>query len=634
MHSHSREFADASTRKGHDAPSRKSRRPSARWRAGFITYDGWPAQEGGTDSAHHDRRATRSSLFQPAVTVAEAFSNQFQYTERPPHHWTKRYPAWWQPDRMNGGSSSLSVLPSTADAFAGDTSVAAAESVPAPAPAPAPPPPPPPPPPPQPIPRPLPPAAIPRGPPHWLSMAPPHLSIGCARSPEMASPSPHGSAVGTAPHCRASEAALRRAAMSGSRGDRNGDGVLSRIEVIKACRDDESIRVLLGLPRVIRQEDGTRDAFERVFQHLDADSSKSISFDEFMRVFGGSEFPVASKETSSHRHSGKSDHLEENEEEEARKSARTLAGHRVSLTTAHAPPPPPPPPDHRVSVTVDHAAPPAPQRTPSVNRTSSITTIESESVRVEEAGEADDADHGPMTIESESARIEEEEEEEEEARKSAHRLRGHRVSLTTAHAPPPPPPPPDHRVSVTVNHAAPPAPRHAPSSIERGSSITTIESESIRVEEHDHEAATLGPRSTDRDASITTIESESVRVEEDHREEAALGPRVIDCDASITTIESESVRVEEDHREEAALSPRVVDRCVHTTIASSLFVLRRTHEAAHGPISIESGSSRIEEEGSTAVIKSSGQHRHRVSLTTNHMPPRPPPPQITVCLSV
>ena len=499
-HSHSREFADASTRKGHDAPSRKSRRPSARWRAGFITYDGWPAQEGGTDSAHHDRRATRSSLFQPAVTVAEAFSNQFQYTERPPHHWTKRYPAWWQPDRMNGGSSSLSVLPSTADAFAGDTSVAAAESVPAPAPAPAPPPPPPPPPP-QPIPRPLPPAAIPRGPPHWLSMAPPHLSIGCARSPEMASPSPHGSAVGTAPHCRASEAALRRAAIARAfaRIDRNGDGVLSRIEVIKACRDDESIRVLLGLPRVIRQEDGTRDAFERVFQHLDADSSKSISFDEFMRVFGGSEFPVASKETSSHRHSGKSDHLEENEEEEARKSARTLAGHRVSLTTAHAPPPPPPPPDHRVSVTVDHAAPPAPQRTPSVNRTSSITTIESESVRVEE----------------------------------------------------------DHR-----------------------------------------EEAALGPRVIDRDASITTIESESVRVEEDHREEAALSPRVVDRDASITTIESESVRLEED-----------------------------ADEAAHGPISIESGSSRIEEEGSTAVIKSSGQaSRHRVSLTTNHMPPRPPPP--------
>ena len=44
------------------------------------------------------------------------------------------------------------------------------------------------------------------------------------------------------------------------------DGVLSRIEVIKACRADERVRELLGLPRVIRQEDGTRDAFEAVFQ--------------------------------------------------------------------------------------------------------------------------------------------------------------------------------------------------------------------------------------------------------------------------------------------------------------------------------------------------------------------------------
>ena len=49
--------------------------------------------------------------------------------------------------------------------------------------------------------------------------------------------------------------------------DANGDGVLSRTEVI-ACRANEDIRALLGLPKVIRQEDGTRDAFEAVFQRL------------------------------------------------------------------------------------------------------------------------------------------------------------------------------------------------------------------------------------------------------------------------------------------------------------------------------------------------------------------------------
>ena len=67
--------------------------------------------------------------------------------------------------------------------------------------------------------------------------------------------------------------------------DANNDGELSRAEVIKACRADERVRTLLGLPRVIRQEDGTRDAFEEVFQRIDADDSKAISLDEFCRVF-------------------------------------------------------------------------------------------------------------------------------------------------------------------------------------------------------------------------------------------------------------------------------------------------------------------------------------------------------------
>ena len=70
--------------------------------------------------------------------------------------------------------------------------------------------------------------------------------------------------------------------------DANCDGVLSRSEVIKACRSSERVRLLLGLPRVIRQEDGTRDAFETVFQRLDADDSKSVTLDEFLGVFGHS----------------------------------------------------------------------------------------------------------------------------------------------------------------------------------------------------------------------------------------------------------------------------------------------------------------------------------------------------------
>lgn len=47
--------------------------------------------------------------------------------------------------------------------------------------------------------------------------------------------------------------------------DVNGDGKLSRIEVIKAVRNDASVRVVLGLPETIREGDA-RAAFESVFQ--------------------------------------------------------------------------------------------------------------------------------------------------------------------------------------------------------------------------------------------------------------------------------------------------------------------------------------------------------------------------------
>ena len=63
--------------------------------------------------------------------------------------------------------------------------------------------------------------------------------------------------------------------------DKNGNGELSRAEVIQACRANEQVHTLLGLPKNIRQEDGTRDLFEVVFQKLDADNSKSITLDEF-----------------------------------------------------------------------------------------------------------------------------------------------------------------------------------------------------------------------------------------------------------------------------------------------------------------------------------------------------------------
>lgn len=67
--------------------------------------------------------------------------------------------------------------------------------------------------------------------------------------------------------------------------DRNGDGEVSRAEVIKSARSDADMAALLGLPPRIRQEDGTRAMFEQVFQRLDTDSSKSIEWGEFVDYF-------------------------------------------------------------------------------------------------------------------------------------------------------------------------------------------------------------------------------------------------------------------------------------------------------------------------------------------------------------
>ena len=63
--------------------------------------------------------------------------------------------------------------------------------------------------------------------------------------------------------------------------DTSGNGRLSRAEMIKAARTDPKVRQLLDLPATIRQEDGSRDRFERVFQAIDRDDSKEIDYAEF-----------------------------------------------------------------------------------------------------------------------------------------------------------------------------------------------------------------------------------------------------------------------------------------------------------------------------------------------------------------
>ena len=69
--------------------------------------------------------------------------------------------------------------------------------------------------------------------------------------------------------------------------DKNGNGELSRAEVIKACKADAELRAMLNLPQHIREGDGSREAFERIFQQMDADDDKVITFDEFHSFFAG-----------------------------------------------------------------------------------------------------------------------------------------------------------------------------------------------------------------------------------------------------------------------------------------------------------------------------------------------------------
>ena len=65
--------------------------------------------------------------------------------------------------------------------------------------------------------------------------------------------------------------------------DANRDGTVSRAELILALRrGDTGANEFFGLSSTVRQEDGTRDAFERVFQELDQDSSKSVTWEEFL----------------------------------------------------------------------------------------------------------------------------------------------------------------------------------------------------------------------------------------------------------------------------------------------------------------------------------------------------------------
>jgi hypothetical protein len=63
--------------------------------------------------------------------------------------------------------------------------------------------------------------------------------------------------------------------------DRNLDGEVNKREMILALRKEPRLCEMLGLPSHIHQEDGSREAFELLFQGADHDDDRCLSWSEF-----------------------------------------------------------------------------------------------------------------------------------------------------------------------------------------------------------------------------------------------------------------------------------------------------------------------------------------------------------------
>jgi len=62
--------------------------------------------------------------------------------------------------------------------------------------------------------------------------------------------------------------------------DRNQDGHISRAEFIKTLRGNTEVASYFQLPQNVKQEDGSRDKFEAVFQAMDRDGDRTVTYDE------------------------------------------------------------------------------------------------------------------------------------------------------------------------------------------------------------------------------------------------------------------------------------------------------------------------------------------------------------------
>jgi Ca2+-binding EF-hand superfamily protein len=82
-----------------------------------------------------------------------------------------------------------------------------------------------------------------------------------------------------------SEEATERLRQIFERCDSGKDEMINKRELIKICRSDRAISEFFGLASVIRQEDGSREEMERLFQAADRNSDRQLSWDEFRAFF-------------------------------------------------------------------------------------------------------------------------------------------------------------------------------------------------------------------------------------------------------------------------------------------------------------------------------------------------------------
>ena len=124
------------------------------------------------------------------------------------------------------------------------------------------------------------------------TLSPPRtLPISAAEEEEQGSGTMHSRAPRAAKPAAKAGGGSSAAVRAFKRIDRDGSGVLTRKEILKALREDATVRRLLGLEQFSRQHSEDHDAFEAVFQGLDADDSKTIGLAEFEAAFGAGVTP-------------------------------------------------------------------------------------------------------------------------------------------------------------------------------------------------------------------------------------------------------------------------------------------------------------------------------------------------------